>query len=120
MTELTELNANDNESGEYKIEAICNNVVYTRELESSYFLTLYHLVFGKSFLEEENTWQLALVVQYLSKFISLFFKNYFNRLTTILKCIDTTFLMAKQIIMLVAKSITLKQKKGKLPNNINI
>ena len=39
-----ELDAGENDSGEYKVEAICDSAVYTRKLESDHLLELYYLV----------------------------------------------------------------------------
>ena len=52
--ELAELDAGNNEGGEYKIEAICDSAVYARESKSGHLPGLYYLVFWKSYLEEEN------------------------------------------------------------------
>ena len=53
--DAAELDAGDNESGEYKVEAIHDSVVYTRESKSGHLLGLYYLVSWKGYLEEENT-----------------------------------------------------------------
>ena len=50
----TKLDAGDNESSEYKMEAICNSAVYAKESESGYILGLYYLGFWKSYLKEKN------------------------------------------------------------------
>ena len=52
--ENVELNAS-NENGEYKVEAIRDSEVYTRESESGYLPGLYYLVSWKGYPEEENT-----------------------------------------------------------------
>lgn len=39
---------------QYNIEVICDNEVYTKEFDSSHFLSLYDLVSWKSYWEEEN------------------------------------------------------------------
>ena len=44
-----------NNSGEYEEEAIWNNAIYMKELESGYLPGFYYLVFSKGYLEEENT-----------------------------------------------------------------
>ena len=49
-----EFDTGDN-SGEYKVEAIWDSVVYARELESGHLLGFYYLVLWKGYLEEENT-----------------------------------------------------------------
>ncbi len=47
---------NDGNGEEYKVEVICNNVVYTKESDSGHHLSgLYYLASWKSCLEEENT-----------------------------------------------------------------
>ena len=53
-TELAELDVGK-DSGEYEVEAICDNAVYARESESGHLPRLYYLVSWKSYLEEENT-----------------------------------------------------------------
>ena len=45
ITELIELDANNNESGEYKVEAIYNSAVYAKKLESGHLPKLDYLVF---------------------------------------------------------------------------
>ena len=52
----SQLGFEDNGEGEeYKVEAICDRAVYTRESESGHFLGLYYLISWKGFLEKENT-----------------------------------------------------------------
>ena len=58
---VTELDVGDN-SREYKVEAIRDGAVYTRESESGHLPDFYYLVFGKRYPEEENTWEPALVI----------------------------------------------------------
>ena len=48
-----------NDSREYKVEAIWNSAVYTRESELGHLLGLYYLISWKRCLEEENTWEPA-------------------------------------------------------------
>ena len=45
-----------NKSGEYKVEAIRDSVVYARESEASHLSGLYYLLLWKRYLEEKNTW----------------------------------------------------------------
>ena len=55
-TKLAELNAGDDEdSGEYKVEAIWDSAIYAKESESGHLPGLYHLVSWKGYPEEENT-----------------------------------------------------------------
>ena len=49
-----ELNTSDN-SGEYKMEAIWDSVVYARESKSGHLSDLYYLVSWKRYSENENT-----------------------------------------------------------------
>ena len=56
------LDADDNDSGEYKVEAIWDSAVYARESESGHLPSLYYLVSWKGYLEEENIWEPALAV----------------------------------------------------------
>ena len=60
----------DNDSGEYKIEAILGSAIYTRESELGHLLSFYYLILWKRYLEENNTLELALVIQWLGKLIS--------------------------------------------------
>ena len=41
----TKLDIGDSKSSKYRIETIWNSAVYTKELKSDYFLSLYYLVF---------------------------------------------------------------------------
>lgn len=61
----TELDTGKDESRKYKVKAIYNSMVYTKDLELGHLPELYHLVFWKNYLEEENTWEPYLAVQYL-------------------------------------------------------
>ena len=51
---MTELDAS-NDSGEYKVEAIWDNTINTKELESGHLPELYYLISWKGYPEEENT-----------------------------------------------------------------
>ena len=51
--DATELDIGD--SGEYKMEAIWDSVVYARKSKSGYLPRLYYLVFWKRYSEEKNT-----------------------------------------------------------------
>ena len=50
----TELDTGDDDSGEYKMEAIPDSSVYARESEG-HLPGLYYWVFWKGYPEEENT-----------------------------------------------------------------
>ena len=68
----TELDAGDDNSQEYKMEAIWDSVVYAQESELGQLPGLYYLVFWKGYLEEKNTLELYSAVQHLRKLISFF------------------------------------------------
>lgn len=90
-----ELNAGNNKSGEYKLKVIQDSAVYARELETGHLINLYYVISWKSYLEEENTWKLYSVVQYLKKLISSFYKDYFDKPTATSEVINTSPPMAK-------------------------
>ena len=58
----TELDVGNNDSGEYKVEAIWDSAVYARESESGQLPGLYYQVSWKGYPEEENTWEPASTV----------------------------------------------------------
>ena len=62
MVRQIEFDVGDCGGREYKVEAIWANAAYTKELESGYLPGLYHLVFWKKYVEEENTWTPASTV----------------------------------------------------------
>ena len=43
----------NNKSKEYKIEIICNNIVYAKKLEKIYLLGLYYLILLKNYLKKK-------------------------------------------------------------------
>ena len=51
---VTKLDTNNNDSGEYKVKAISDSAVYARESVSD-LPGLYYLVSLESYLEKENT-----------------------------------------------------------------
>ena len=58
---IIKLNVSNN-SKNYKIEAICDCVVYAKKSKSNYLLELYYLVFWKDYLEKKNTRELTLPI----------------------------------------------------------
>ena len=88
-----EFDASNNNSGEYKVEIIRNNAVYTRESEG-HLSGLYYLVSWKGYMEEENLWELVSAVQYLKKLINSFHKDHPNKLTATFPAIDIALPMA--------------------------
>ena len=55
IKKISELNADNNDSNKYKIEAIWNSTIYANELESGHLPGLYYLVVWKGYHEEKNT-----------------------------------------------------------------
>ena len=94
----TELDAGDNDSGEYEVEAIRDSAVYARESESGHLPGLYYLVSWKRYPEEENTWEPASAVQHLRKLISSFHKDHPDKPTATLAVIDTALPMARPTV----------------------
>ena len=106
---LEELDAGDNDSGEYEVEAIRDSAVYARESESGHLPGLYYLVSWKGYPEEENTWEPASAVQHLKKLISSFYKNHPGKLTATSPAINIAPPMARPTVKLPAK-----RKRGRL------
>ena len=74
--QVPELDAGDENSKEYEVEAIWDSVGYTNKLESGYLSGFYYLVAWKSYPEKKNTWKPLSAVQHLKKLISSFHKDY--------------------------------------------
>ena len=53
--EVLELDAGNEDSEKYKVEAIRDSAVYANKLESGYPLGFYYLVAWKGYPKEENT-----------------------------------------------------------------
>ena len=66
---------------EYKMEGICDSMVYARELEMGYLPGLYYLVSWKGYLEDKSTFEPASTVQHLRKSVSIFYKDHSNKPT---------------------------------------
>ena len=118
--DAAELDAGDNEGGEYKVEAIRDSAVYARESESGHNLPgLYYLVSWKGYPKEENTWEPALAVQHLRKLISSFHKEHFDNPTATSEAIDTAPPMARPTVRATATIKPTKQKQGRPANSTN-
>ena len=117
-TELAELDAGDDEGGEYEVEAIRDSAVYARE-SAGHLPGLYYLVSWKGYLEEENTWEPYSAVQHLRKLISSFHKDHPDKPTATSEAIDTAPPMARPTIKPAAKPTVRptapKQKRGRPP-----
>ena len=111
-----EFDVGDNESGEYKVEAIWNSSVYSKKSESGHLPGLYYLVSWKEYPEEENTWEPASAVQYLRKIISSFHKDHPDKPTATSPAIDTAPPMAR---LTVTPTEPFKRKRGRPANSTN-
>lgn len=58
---MSQLKLNNDDSYEFKVEAICNSKVYAKKLEN-YPPGLYYLVFWKNYPKEEHFWKPASVI----------------------------------------------------------
>lgn len=95
---------------EYKIEGICDNAVYARELEG-HLTELLLTGFVEMLPRRKNTWEPALIMQYLQKFISIFHKEHLDKPIATSTLVNSVPLMARPIVKLEV-SIT-KQKCGR-------
>ena len=111
----TKLEFNVGNSEEYKVEAIRDSAIYVKESED-YLLGLYYLIAWKSYLKKENTWELFLAVQHLSKLIRLFHKDHPEKLTATSPIINSASPMARPTIK---PTKPIKQKQGQSVNNAN-
>ena len=111
-----EFDVGNNDGGVYKVEAIQDNVVYTRKSELGYLPGLYYLVSWKGYPKEENTWESASVVQYLRKLISLFHKDNPDKPTATSLAINIALSMARPT---VKPTEPLKRKKRQPANSTN-
>ena len=115
-----EFNASDDDSREYKIEAIWDSIVYMRKSEPGHLPGLYYLALWKRYSKKKNTCEPASAVQYLRKLISLFHKNHPDKPTATFPIIDTAAPMVRSTVRLTVKSTEPpKQKQGRPTNNTN-
>lgn len=70
----------------------------------------------KGYLEKINTQEQVSAMQLMRKFMSLFYKNYLNKLIAIFEIIDTLSLMVRPIIKFTKLT---KQKQGSPTNHTN-
>ncbi len=85
----TKFDADNNNNGEYKVEAIGDSTLYVIKSKSGYLPGLYYLNFWKTYTKEENTWEPVSAIQLLGKLISSFYKNHLDKPTAIFNTIDT-------------------------------
>ncbi len=114
MTSKLEFESDGN-GEEYEFEAICDNAVYARESEG-YLPGFYYLVLWKSYLEEENTWELASVVLHFHKLINTFYCDHPEKPTTTSPPIDSAQSMTRPTVKPKAEASSTKWKRGQLAN----
>ncbi len=99
----------------YKVEAICDNAVYAKELDYSHHLSgFYYLVSWKGYPEKDNSWEPALVILHLCKLISNFYYNHLKMSTATSPPIDSAPLMVRPTVKPKAEASSTKQKWGRL------
>ena len=96
--------------GEYKVEAIWESEVYTKEADR-HLSQLYYLVVWKSYPEEENTWEPFLAIMHLQKMINTFYKDHPKKPTAISPFLDSAPPMAKLTVNFPAKQKQRQLKK---------
>ena len=111
-----EFDAGNNDSREYKVEAIRDSAVYARKSESGHLPRPYFFVSWKVYLEEENTSKPASAVQHLRKLISSFYKDHPDKLTATSPVINITLPIARPTVNLTGPP---KQKHGQPTNSTN-
>ena len=82
---------------EYKMKAIQESAVYTKEADG-HLLELYYLVAWKSYPEEKNTWKPSSTVIHFRKMVSTFYKNHLKKLIATLTLLNVTPPMVKPTI----------------------
>ena len=112
-----EFHAGNNDSGKYEVEAIQDSAIYAKESKSGHLPGFYYLVSWKKYLEEENTWEPALVVQHFRKLISSFHKNHPDKSTATFPAIDTALPMARPTVRPTVKPTEPPKWKRKQPAN---
>ena len=106
----SQLEFKDNGKGEeYEFEAIWNSAVYAKDLESSQLSGIYYLISWKGFLEKENTWEPASVIQHFRTLVSVFYKQNSDKPTAISTPVNTAPPMARPKVKSEARND--KQKR---------
>ena len=95
---VTQLEFEAGDNAEYKVEAIWDSAIYTRELEAGHLPGLYYLILWKGYPEEENTWEPVLAVQHLRKLVKTFHAGHLNKPTATFSPVNTAPPMAKPIV----------------------
>ena len=100
--------AGDNKK--YKVEAIIDSVIYAKKREG-HLLSVYYLVFWKSYPEKESTWEPFSTVMHFWKMISTFYKDHPKKPTATFFPLDSAPPIAKSSVKSPVK-LSAKQKQG--------
>ena len=114
VEKISELDAGDNNSKEYKVEAIWDSAVYVNKSEG-HLPGLHYLVAWKGYPEEENTWEPVSAVQHLRKLIRSFYQNHLKRPTATFLPINSALPMARPNVRPIKPNT--KQKRGRPASN---
>ena len=87
-----------------------------KESESGHLPGFYYLIAWKRYLEEENTWKPASVIQHLRKLINPFYKDHLDKLTATSPVIDIATPMARPTVKPTKPT---KKKRRRPANSIN-
>lgn len=97
----------------YKIEEICESVIYTSKLKS-HLPGFYFLVLKKSYFKNKNTQEPALTMLYFCKIISFFYHDNLDKPIAISSPIDYTSLITKLVMKPRIEGSSIKQKQSQL------
>lgn len=73
VDEMTKPKLDQSERKEYDFTVICDNIVYTKNIEEGQLSGLYYLILWQSYPEEENSWKIISVILHSCKYIKLFY-----------------------------------------------
>ena len=105
---VPKLDVNEQNSKEYKVEAIWNCAIYARLLKG-HLSCFYYQIACKGYSKEENTWELLSAVQHLRKLIHSFYKNHLEKSAAISPPINSAPPMAR---LTIKPTRPTKQKRG--------
>ncbi len=112
----TAIELDEDDSEEYKVEAIRDIEVYAKESDSGQLPGLDYLVSWKGYPEEENTWEPASAVLHLRKLISTFHHDHPKKPTATSPPIDSAPPMARPTVKPKAETSS-KRKRGRPAND---
>lgn len=114
---MSRLELEENDSKEYKIEAICNSEIYAKKLHNGHLLDFCYLVSWKSYLEEKNTQEPTFAIQHFWRLVITFYKEHPEKPIITSPPIDLILPMAKLTVRLGTKALSTKEKRDRLIKN---